>query len=460
MSSETLSAATDIKNLVHPYTNLGDHIDKGPMIIERGDGIYIYDNYGKRYLEGMSGLWCTSLGFSEERLVNAAIEQFKKLPYYHLFNSRSNTPAIELSAKLLEIAPKSLSKVLFANSGSEANDAAVKLVWFYHNAIGKPAKKKIISRQRGYHGVTVASGSLTGLPANHLHFDLPIDRILHTDCPSYYHGAEPGESEEAFSQRLVNNLEQLIIQENPETVGAFIAEPVMGAGGVIVPPIGYFEGVQKVLKKYDILFIVDEVICGFGRTGNMFGCETFNLQPDIMSVAKALSSSYLPISATLISQAIYDKVAEQSDEVGVFAHGVTYSGHPICAAVALETLKIYQNDNIVAHVQKVTPHFQKRLHALANHPLVGEARGVGLIGAIELTQDKASKKPFDPSVKIEKLVQENAARHGVLVRGIRNAIALCPPLIITVEQIDELFDSLEKGLDEAMQSIENSATTA
>lgn len=460
MSSETLSAATDIKNLVHPYTNLGDHIDKGPMIIERGDGIYIYDNYGKRYLEGMSGLWCTSLGFSEERLVNAAIEQFKKLPYYHLFNSRSNTPAIELSAKLLEIAPKSLSKVLFANSGSEANDAAVKLVWFYHNAIGKPAKKKIISRQRGYHGVTVASGSLTGLPANHLHFDLPIDRILHTDCPSYYHGAEPGESEEAFSQRLVNNLEQLIIQENPETVGAFIAEPVMGAGGVIVPPIGYFEGVQKVLKKYDILFIVDEVICGFGRTGNMFGCETFNLQPDIMSVAKALSSSYLPISATLISQAIYDKIAEQSDEVGVFAHGVTYSGHPICAAVALETLKIYQNDNIVAHVQKVTPHFQKRLHALANHPLVGEARGVGLIGAIELTQDKASKKPFDPSVKIEKLVQENAARHGVLVRGIRNAIALCPPLIITVEQIDELFDSLEKGLDEAMQSIENSATTA
>ncbi|MBK1780210.1 aspartate aminotransferase family protein [Advenella sp. WQ 585] len=459
MSSETLSSTTDVKNLVHPYTNLGDHLNKGPMIIDRGEGIYIYDNHGKRYLEGMSGLWCTSLGFSEERLVNAAIAQFKKLPYYHLFNSRSNTPAIELSAKLLEIAPKNLSKILYANSGSEANDAAVKLVWFYHNAIGKPEKKKIISRLRGYHGVTVASGSLTGLPANHLHFDLPIDRILHTDCPSYYHGAESGESEEAFTQRLINNLEQLILKEGPETVGAFIAEPVMGAGGVIVPPEGYFEGVQKVLKKYDILFIVDEVICGFGRTGMMFGCDTFNLQPDIMSVAKALSSSYLPISATMISQAIYDKIAEQSDEVGVFAHGVTYSGHPICAAVALETIKIYQEDNIVAHVQEVAPHFQKRLHALASHPLVGESRGIGLIGAIELTQDKASKKPFDSSVKIEKRVQENVAKHGVLVRGIRNAIALCPPLIITIEQIDELFDSLEKGLDEVLEDIEKSAVS-
>lgn len=460
MSSETLSSATDVKNLVHPYTNLGDHLNKGPMIIERGEGVYIYDNHGKRYLEGMSGLWCTSLGFSEERLVNAAIEQFKKLPYYHLFNSRSNTPAIELSEKLLEIAPKSLSKVLYANSGSEANDAAVKLVWFYHNAIGKPAKKKIISRLRGYHGVTVASGSLTGLPANHQFFDLPIDRILHTDCPSYYHGANPGESEEAFTQRLINNLEQLILKEGPDTVGAFIAEPVMGAGGVIVPPKGYFEGVQKILKKYNILFIVDEVICGFGRTGNMFGSDTFNLKPDIMSVAKALSSSYLPISATLISQPIYEKIAEQSDEVGVFAHGVTYSGHPICAAVALETLKIYQDKNIVSHVQEVAPYFLSKLHSLSAHPLVGETRGIGLIGAIELTQDKASKKPFDPSVKIEKLVQENAAKHGVLVRGIRNAIALCPPLIITKEQIDELFNGVESGLNAALETVEASKASA
>ncbi len=450
----------DIKNLVHPYTNLGNHLTNGPMIFERGEGVYVFDDQGRRFLEGMSGLWSTSLGFSEERLMNAAIEQFKKLPYYHLFNSRSNKPAIDLSAKLLEMAPDTLGKVLFSNSGSEANDAALKLVWFYNNAMGRPQKKKIISRWRGYHGVTIASASLTGLPANHQDFDLPIDRVLHTDCPSYYHGAEPGETESQFTQRIVNNLEQLILKEGPDTVAAFIAEPVMGSGGVIVPPAGYFDLVQKVLKKHDILFIVDEVICGFGRTGNMFGSETFNLQPDIMTVAKALSSSYLPISATMVSQTIYDKLVEQSDKVGIFAHGVTYSGHPICAAVALETLNIYQERNIVGHVQEVAPYFQQRLHQLASHPLVGQARGVGLIGALELTADKETKQPFDAALKIEKTVQDNVAKHGVLVRGIRNAVALCPPLIITIEQIDQLFDALEKGLDDTLATLPNTGNGA
>ncbi|MGA0582925.1 MAG: aspartate aminotransferase family protein [Castellaniella sp.] len=450
MSSNRRSRESqDIESLVHPYTNLEAHLHKGPLIMERGEGVYVFDDQGRRYLEGMSGLWCASLGFSEQRLVEAATRQLSKLPYYQLFNSRSHGPAIDLSEKLLSIAPKSLGKVLYANSGSEANDAAVKLVWFYNNAMGRPEKKKIISRWRAYHGVTVASGSLTGLPANHQDFDLPIDRILHTDCPSYYHEARPGETEAQFTQRIVGNLEALIQREGPETVAAFIAEPVNGSGGVIVPPPGYFEQVQAVLKKYDILFIVDEVICGFGRTGEMFGSDTFGLEPDIMTVAKALSASYLPISATLVSQKVYDRIVERTKALGVFAHGVTYSGHPACAAVALETLKIYEERDIVGHVREVAPHFQQRLRALADHPLVGEARGVGLIGALEITQDKASKTPFGPQNNIAALVQNKAVDHGVLVRGIRNAVAVSPPLIITRDQIDELFDGIAHGLDQA-----------
>jgi 4-aminobutyrate--pyruvate transaminase len=449
MSSQQ-RAEQDIANLVHPYTNLDAHESKGPVIMERGEGVYVFDERGKRYLEGMSGLWSTSLGFSEKRLADAAARQFAKLPYYQIFSSRSHGPAIELSERLLELVPDTLTKVLFANSGSEANDAAVKLVWLYNNAKGRPNKKKIISRWRGYHGVTVASASLTGLPANHLDYDLPIAGILHTDCPSFYHGGNPGETEEQFTQRTVNNLEEMILREGPDTIAAFIAEPVNGSGGVIVPSKGYFELVQKVLKKYDILFIVDEVICGFGRTGNMFGSDTYQLRPDIMTVAKALSSSYLPISATLISQDIYDTVAAHSKQHGVFAHGVTYAGHPICAAVALETLNIYRDDDIIAHVQRIAPHFQSRLRALADHPLVGEARGVGMIGALEIVQDKAAKKPFGPENNIATLVQSCAAQYGVLVRGIRNAVAVSPPLIITTEQIDELFDAIGKGLDDAL----------
>lgn len=443
-------AEKDIQGLVHPYTNLDAHRAKGPMIIERGEGIYVFDETGSKYLEGMSGLWSASLGFSEPRLAEAAARQFAKLPYYQIFNSRSHGPAIELADRLLSLAPETLGKVLFANSGSEANDAAMKLVRLYNNVRGCPQKKKIISRWRAYHGVTIASASLTGLPANHLDYDLPIDGVLHTDCPSYYHGALPGESEAEFTRRIVGNLEELILREGPETVAAFIAEPVNGSGGVIVPPPDYFELVQQVLKRYDILFIVDEVICGFGRTGNMFGSDTFALRPDIMTVAKALSASYLPISATLISREIDDAITEHSRQHGVFAHGVTYAGHPICAAVALETLNIYRDRDVIGHVQAVAPRFQERLRALASHPLVGEARGIGLIGALEIVRDKPAKEPFDASRNVAALVQQCTAAHGVLIRGIRNAVAVSPPLIIEPGQIDELFDAIGKGLDDAL----------
>lgn len=448
-----LNAAEDIASLIHPYSNLARHAEVGPVVITRGDGIFVEDDQGRRYLEGMAGLWSTSLGFSEDRLVDAAAQQFKKLPYYHLFNHRSTEPSIELAEKLLSIAPRGLSKALFANSGSEANDQAVKIVWYYNNLLGRPQKKKIISRWRGYHGVTIASGSLTGLPANHADFDLPIANVLHTDAPSYFHHGNPGESVEEFTDRIVNNLESLIVKEGPETVAAFIAEPVCGSGGVIVPPPGYYERVQKILRKYDILFIADEVICGFGRTGEMFGCDTFSIEPDIMTVAKALSSSYLPISATLVSAQIHEAMMEGSRKHGVFAHGVTYAGHPVCAAVALETLKIYEERDIVGHVKQVSRRFQQRLHALGDHPLVGETRGIGLIGAIEVVSDKPGKTPFAPQLGIGPGIQAKAMAHGVIVRALRDAVAFCPPLIIKDAEIDQLFDAVEKALDETLEQV-------
>ncbi|HYP70127.1 MAG TPA: aminotransferase [Variovorax sp.] len=449
----------DIAHVVHPYSNLDAHDKRGPVVIVRGDGCYVEDESGKRYLEGMSGLWCASLGFSEKRLVDAAMAQFNTLPYYHLFNHRSHPPGIALAEALTGIAPEGLNHVLFANSGSEANDAAVKLVWYYNNQLGRPQKKKIISRLYGYHGVTVAAGSLTGLVHVHRDFDLPIPQVLHTDCPSFYHFGKPGESEEQFAQRLADNLEQLILKEGPETVAAFIAEPIIGSGGVIVPPAGYFERVQAILKKYDVLFIVDEVICGFGRTGQMFGSDSFQLKPDMMTVAKGLSGAYQPISGLLLTDQIHEALKAGSRKHGAFAHGLTYAAHPVAAAVALETLNIYRDRKIVEHVQAVSPYFFERLNALAGHPLVGQVRGMGLLAAVEITSDKAKKTPFPPEAAIGAWIQAKAMEHGVIVRAIANCIALCPPLISERHHIDELVDGLAKALDAAQAHFGAAAKT-
>ncbi|WP_159992838.1 aspartate aminotransferase family protein [Roseomonas sp. 18066] len=446
-------AARDVASLIHPYTNLEKHKESGPTIMAQGDGIYVHDDSGKRYLEGMAGLWCTSLGFSEKRLIEAAVRQMEKLPTYHIFNGRSTEPSIELAEALLKIAPKGLSKVLFANSGSEANDQAAKLVWFYNNALGRPAKKRIIGRHRGYHGITVFSGSLTGLAHNHVEWDLPMGPVLRTDCPSHYLYGEPGETEAQFTDRMVQNLEELILREGPETIGAFIAEPVNGAGGVIVPPQDYFPRIQAVLRKYEILMIADEVICGFGRTGQMFGCDTFGIEPDIMTVAKALSSAYLPISATLISTPIAEAITSLAGRLGNFAHGFTYAGHPVSSAVALETLKIYEERDILAHVQDVGPYLQAKLRGFLDHPLVGEVRGVGLIGAVQLVSDKANRTVLPAAAGIGPLIQNVAMEKGLIVRASPDAVYFCPPLIITRAQVDELVaifaEALEVGLAEA-----------
>jgi 4-aminobutyrate---pyruvate transaminase len=441
-------AARDIASVLHPYTNLAVHREKGPMIIESGKGIYVYDDSGKEYIEGLAGLWCTALGFGVEELVEAAAEQMRKLPYYHMFASKSTGPAIDLADRLTGMLPIENSKIFFANSGSEANDSLIKMVWYYSNARGKPEKKKIISRQRAYHGVTIASASLTGLPNNHKSFDLPIDRILHTDCPHYYHGANAGESEEEYSARLANNLDEMIIAEGPDTVAAFIAEPVMGAGGVVVPPTGYFEKIQEVLAKHDVLFLDDEVICGFGRTGNPFGCQTFGIKPDTITMAKALSSAYLPISAVAINNEIFEGVMEESNRIGVFAHGFTYSGHPVAAAVALKNLELMEERDVMGHAARMSPTFQSRLKALSDHPLVGEARGVGLVGAVELIADKSARRNFLPGQGVGAYISERASDHGLIVRAMGDSVGLCPPLIITDAQINEMFDRLTIALDE------------
>jgi 4-aminobutyrate---pyruvate transaminase len=447
------AASRDIAYQLHPYTNLKKHESEGPLVITEGKGVYVYDETGKEYIEGLAGLWCTSLGFGEERLVEAATRQLKKLPYYHVFNHKSHDASVELAERLIALMPVKMSKVFFNNSGSEANDTAVKMVWYYNNARGRHRKKKIIARMRGYHGVTVASASLTGLPANHRDFDLPIANIRHADCPHHYRYAKPGESEEEFATRLAESLEAQILREDPETVAAFIAEPVMGAGGVIVPPRTYFEKIQQVLKKYDVLLIADEVICGFGRTGNMFGTETFGLKPDIITMAKALSSAYLPISATIVSDELYQAFVAQSEKIGTFAHGYTYSAHPVCCAVAVETLKIYEERNILAHVRRVTPRFQEGLRRFAGHALVGEVRGVGLIAGVELVKDKATKAPFDLKMGVGPMMAARAQENGLICRAMMDTVALCPPLVITEKEIEEMLRRFGKALDETAAAL-------
>ena len=433
----------DIEFHLHSYTHPQTLEDEGPHILSKGDGIYVYDETGKKFIEGMSGLWCTSLGFSEKELVDTISEQLKKLPYYHSFAGKTANPAINLAEHLIKISPVPMSKVYFANSGSEANDSAIKMVWYYNLARGLPEKRKIISRKKGYHGVTLAAASLTGLPYAQNGFSLPLEFVRHTMTPDYFNEANKNESEEQFSDRLASELENLILKEGPETVAAFFAEPVMGAGGVIIPPKSYFPKVQEVLEKYDILLVADEVICGFGRTGNMWGSDTFNIKPDIVTAAKALSSAYLPISAVIISEKVYGPIKDQANELGIFGHGYTYSAHPVCAAVAMKAQQIMIDRNIIENVKQLSKLFNERIQNIKNNSwFLSHSRSVGLIGAVEFGYE--GNKKFDIKNKIAakcaKIIQEN----GVILRALPgDIIGFCPPLIIKEEQINEMFDKID-----------------
>ena len=439
-------AARDIASYFPPATNARRHETVGPMMIERGQGIYVFDDQGKEYIEGLAGLWSVAVGFGEPRLAAAAVAQMQKLPYYHSFSHKSHPSATALAERLVKLAPGKLAKAHFTSSGSEANDLTIKMIWYYNNALGRPEKKKIIARQRGYHGVSIASGSLTGLPAFHRDFDLPLPMIRHVSCPNAWRYANPGESEEDFATRLADELEALILAEGPETVAAFIGEPVMGAGGVITPPPTYWQKIQAVCRRHDVLVVADEVITGFGRTGRMFGCETYGIEPDFLVVSKALTSSYFPLSAILFTDAVYQTLADNSNKLGVFAHGFTASGHPVGAAVALENLDVIEERDLVGNAARLAPHFQERLRGFASHPLVGEARGIGLIGALEFVADKATKAAFAPPGSYGGRLAELCQEEGLIIRAIGDIIAFCPPLIITASEIDAMFDRFGKAL--------------
>ena len=437
-------------SIVYPTTNL-KHVEQ--LNIVRGDGVYVYDDSGKEYLEGLAGLWCASLGYSNAELIEAITDQLKTLSYSHMFGGRTHNVVIQLAEQLSEMLPVKNSKIFFANSGSEANDSHIKMLRYYFNVTGEPQKKKIIALERSYHGVTVASAALTGLPANHTHFDLPVDAlgVIRAESPHYYRGRKDNETEREFCERIIGNLEDLILRENPETIAAFVAEPIGGASGVVVAPENYFPEVENLLTKYDIMLWSDEVICGFGRTGSPFGCQTMGFNPQLVSLAKQLSSAYLPISASVIPEYMHEAMIEPSSKVGVFGHGYTYTGHPAACAAALKTLEIYKRDNLFEHAAEMGEYLQTRLKEFDSHPLVGEVRGRGLLAAVELVANKDSGEAFDDT-SVGAYAKQACQDNGLLIRAVGgNSIAFCPPLIITTDQIDEMVDKFSLAIQTTLQ---------
>lgn len=437
-------------SIVYPTTNL-KHVEQ--LNIVRGDGVYVYDDSGKEYLEGLAGLWCASLGYGNAELIEAITDQLKTLSYSHMFGGRTHNVVIQLAEQLSDMLPVKNSKIFFANSGSEANDSHIKMLRYYFNVTGEPQKKKIIALERSYHGVTVASAALTGLPANHTHFDLPVDAlgVIRAESPHYYRGRKDNETEREFCERIIGNLEDLILRENPETIAAFVAEPIGGASGVVVAPENYFPEVENLLTKYDIMLWSDEVICGFGRTGSPFGCQTMGFNPQLVSLAKQLSSAYLPISASVIPEYMHEAMIEPSSKVGVFGHGYTYTGHPAACAAALKTLEIYKRDNLFEHAAEMGEYLQTRLKEFDSHPLVGEVRGRGLLAAVELVANKHSGEAFDDT-SVGAYAKQACQDNGLLIRAVGgNSIAFCPPLIITTDQIDEMVDKFSLAIQTTLQ---------
>lgn len=440
-------AELDKQHMLHPFTSVHEQQTAGPFVIDRGEGIRVYDDAGKEYIDAMAGLWCLNVGYGRREIIEAVSDQMKRLSFYHTFMGSANEPAIRLSEGLAKLAPGTLNHVFFCNSGSEANDTQVKIVRYYHNAIGKPKKKKIISREGAYHGVTLGAGSLSGLPALHRAFDLPGEGFLHVGRPCFFWDAEAEMTELEFSAHLAEELEQRILAEGPDTIAAFIAEPVMGAAGVVPPPEGYFEAIVPVLRKYEILFIVDEVICGFGRLGKMFGSDYYGLQPDLMTLAKGLTSGYFPMAACVVSDSIYAVLEESSKELGVFAHGFTYSGHPVGAAAALANIDIIERENLVENAARVGAYLQQQLRDnFADHPLVGEVRGVGLIAGVELVKDKSTREPFPPEAAMGRRLHDELLKLGLICRPILNTLAFSPSLCLSTDDVDSIVDRFARGL--------------
>ncbi|MBB4375295.1 L-2,4-diaminobutyrate transaminase [Bradyrhizobium sp. cir1] len=456
-------AALDRSSVLHPFTQLKEYASGkigDPTIVTGGKGIRIEDAQGHSYIDGFAGLYCVNIGYGRTEVAEAIARQAYKLAYYHTYAAHTTEELAILSDRLVRMAPGKPSKVFFGLSGSDANETQAKLVWYYNNLRGQPKKKKIISRERGYHGCSVISGSMTGMSFYHDYMDLPFPGILHTGTPHHYWGAEPGETEESFSRRRAAELEQLILREGPETIGAFIAEPVLGTGGITPPPTGYWREVQAVLRRYDILLIADEVICGFGRTGADFGSTLYGMEPDLVTVAKGLTSGYIPLSGAIVGEKVYAVIEEAADRVGSFSHGYTYSGHPIAAAAANAVLDIVEKERLSDRARIVGSHFQKRLkERFAQLEIVGEVRGVGLLGAVEFVADRQTKRQFDPELKVGARISKAARDRGLIARAMPHGdiLGFAPPLVVSEAEIDEIVDLAYRATKQVMDELAKDA---
>ena len=417
--------------------------------METGHGIHIVDSKGQDLIDAFAGLYCVNVGYGRTEIAEAIYEQAKKLAYFHTYRGTSNEPLIRLSDRILRMAPENMSKIYYGMSGSDANETQVKIVWYYNNVLGRPNKKKIIARRFAYHGLTILSGSMTGIPSFHQSFDLPLDMVRHTTTPHYYRYADEGMSENDFAKKCAADLDALIEEEGPETVAAFIGEPVMGTGGIMPPPEGYWQEIQKVLDKHDVLLIADEVVCGFGRTGSNFGSQTYDMKPDLMTIAKGLTSGYIPLSGSIVGERVWEVLCQGSEQFGIFTHGYTYSGHPIGAAAAMANLDIVEGEDLTGNAKRTGGYMLKRMNEVfADHPLVGEVRGVGLLAAIEFVADKKTKRAFEAPLRVSAKVADECLKNGMIVRAMPSgdALAYAPPLVITPDEVDRIIEITEKSL--------------
>jgi L-2,4-diaminobutyrate transaminase len=443
--------------LFHPMTNLAAHAQNGPhMTIVSGKGSTVTDRAGRDYLDAMAGLWCVNVGYSHPEMAEALREQALKLPYFHAFSSMGTDLPARLSERLISMAPVPMSKVFYGNSGSDANDTQAKLVWYYNNVLGRPQKKKIIARRRGYHGVTVLSGGLTGLQNLHDGFDLPLPMIRHVRPPHRLWEREPGQTDDEFATALATELDRFIVNEGPGTVAAMIAEPVMAAGGVIVPPETYFPKIQAVLDKHDVLLIADEVVTGFGRLGVPFGSTAVDMRPDLMTVAKGITSAYVPLSAVLVSEKVWQVLLEGSAKYGSFGHGYTYSAHPLAAAAAMTNLDIIEREGLVDRVAENGRLLHELLHdAFGEHPHVGEIRGRGLMAAVEFVESREPLRPFAAQGAFAGAVTRGALAEGVITRALPAAdtVSFSPPFVTTPDELERMVAGVRRGLDRAVEEL-------
>ncbi|CAE6851508.1 Putrescine--pyruvate aminotransferase [Paraburkholderia aspalathi] len=465
MALSSSTAELDRASVLHPFTNLKDFADGtlgDPTIVETAKGVRIKDSTGREFIDGFGGLYCVNVGYGRTEVADAITRQANKLAYYHSYAAHTTEELAKLSSRLVKMAPGKMSKVFYGLSGSDANETQAKLVWYYNNLLGRPRKKKIIARDRGYHGCTVVAGSMTGMSFYHDHMDLPFPGILHTGVPHYYWGAASGETEEAFSLRRAQELEALILAEDPDTIGAFIAEPVLGTGGITPPPKGYWPAIQSVLRKYDVLLIADEVICGFGRIGTPFGCDMYGIEPDLVTVAKGLTSAYFPLSAAIVSEKIYAVMEAGASRVGAFSHGYTYSGHPIGAATANAVLDIVERENLVEKAASTGAYLQGRMHErFADLPIVGEVRGVGMLAAIEFVADRSKKLRFDPVLKVGARISRAARDRQLIARAMPHGdiLGFAPPLVMTESEVDEMMEITAAAIKQVTDELVRDGTS-